>query len=381
MGKILSPISRWQFFLAMFIVNSLFSLASYHLITQCGIFLQNDFIFSNPLLLSLIWFSLSAIIIIYLCYKRLLDIYGSSKKAIGAILFITICWLIAFFVLMKPIYYLFNTNNLDNFAQFQSDTTNQLCYRILYIIFFIYLTFKKGSLTVDKLNIKTLFKRICLLIFICFVFQSTNKLSSLFVFLPAQDMKMQQTIDFSDTFLSYKHFKHESLKRFDVVTVRDENLDLYNTPIRIIGLPNEKIEIKNNEIYVDNKLIEDKFGFYAEKLTPLSTNKTITLDNNSYFLMGDNRNWQKGAKYLTKNKKTGKETWYDINDEISFVVSKDKITGKIIAINYKDYSKNKKYENRQKRNKTGIVILSKDRTLELNPSPISVDLYGENKKR
>lgn len=58
---------------------------------------------------------------------------------------------------------------------------------------------------------------------------------------------------------------------------------------RIIGLPGEYIEIKNNEIYINNELIDDyvydvKMNDF--KLEEIGYNK---IPDNMYFVMGDNR--------------------------------------------------------------------------------------------
>ncbi|GIW66243.1 MAG: signal peptidase I [Candidatus Parcubacteria bacterium] len=63
---------------------------------------------------------------------------------------------------------------------------------------------------------------------------------------------------------------------------------------RVVGLPGEKIVIKNNKIYIFNSKYKDGFelkesyllkneNFYMEDLE-------ITLGNDEYFVLGDNRN-------------------------------------------------------------------------------------------
>jgi signal peptidase I len=52
---------------------------------------------------------------------------------------------------------------------------------------------------------------------------------------------------------------------------------------RIAGLPNDKLEFKNNSLYING----EKADFYDYEGC-LSDQKTVTLSNNEYFLIGDN---------------------------------------------------------------------------------------------
>jgi len=56
---------------------------------------------------------------------------------------------------------------------------------------------------------------------------------------------------------------------------------------RIIGLPGETIEVKNNKVFVNNKLLDEKNYFSQTGDTP--GNILITLKENEYFVLGDNR--------------------------------------------------------------------------------------------
>lgn len=73
------------------------------------------------------------------------------------------------------------------------------------------------------------------------------------------------------------------IDRFDIVVLKldDRNDNLIK---RIIGLPGETVEIKDNEIYINDKKIEDKFG-YGETYNI----DKVTLKSDEYFILGDNR--------------------------------------------------------------------------------------------
>lgn len=55
---------------------------------------------------------------------------------------------------------------------------------------------------------------------------------------------------------------------------------------RIIALPGENIEIKNNEVYVNGVLLNER---YLNRGSTTNDEINITLKNDEYFLMGDNR--------------------------------------------------------------------------------------------
>jgi signal peptidase I len=58
---------------------------------------------------------------------------------------------------------------------------------------------------------------------------------------------------------------------------------------RVIGLPNEKIEIKNDKVFVNDKLLEEPFEKITESEYPNKDFPAITIPENSYFILGDNR--------------------------------------------------------------------------------------------
>lgn len=75
-------------------------------------------------------------------------------------------------------------------------------------------------------------------------------------------------------------YNFESVKRFDIVVIRYENHYIIK---RIIGLPGEKIEYKDNILYIGGKKVNDKYNSIHQD------DFSETLDDDEYFVMGDNR--------------------------------------------------------------------------------------------
>ncbi|MFI3260265.1 MAG: signal peptidase I [bacterium] len=74
-----------------------------------------------------------------------------------------------------------------------------------------------------------------------------------------------------------------SYERLDIVVLNDN----YTSSIvikRIIGLPGEEIEIENGAVYINKKKIDDIYNNYF-----LSNMESIILEEDEYFVMGDNR--------------------------------------------------------------------------------------------
>lgn len=68
-----------------------------------------------------------------------------------------------------------------------------------------------------------------------------------------------------------------------IVFARESGIQSSYVIERIVGLPLEKIEIKNGEISIDGKIISD----YSESET--AGNISVTLGKDEYFVLGDNR--------------------------------------------------------------------------------------------
>ena len=87
--------------------------------------------------------------------------------------------------------------------------------------------------------------------------------------------------------LSYRFHK---IHRNDVIVVRQNGSEhSYFSLERVIGLPGERVQIKEGQVYINDKKLKEKLSY------PLMDNgglaeDVVTLDKNEYFVLGDNRN-------------------------------------------------------------------------------------------
>lgn len=103
-------------------------------------------------------------------------------------------------------------------------------------------------------------------------------------------------------------YKIFDVKRFDVIVLKSKKSKLMIK--RIIGLPGDKIEYKNNKLYINDKEVVEEF-----KKTGNTTDYNIeklgsnTVPENSYFVLGDNRENSEDSRvfgFITKDEIVGK---------------------------------------------------------------------------
>jgi signal peptidase I len=89
-------------------------------------------------------------------------------------------------------------------------------------------------------------------------------------------------------FTSYK-LKGRDPKRGEIVIFLSpaDNKDYIK---RVVGLPGEQVEIRENEVFIDGKLLEEEYVRLDGPAPPESNYGPITVPEGHYFVLGDNRN-------------------------------------------------------------------------------------------
>ncbi len=125
---------------------------------------------------------------------------------------------------------------------------------------------------------------------------------------------MYPTLDGGEIMLLNKLGK---IDRYDIVVLK---IDAENDNLikRIIGLPRETVEIKDNKVYINDKEFEDSFGYGIT----YNIDK-VTLGDDEYFVLGDNRIVSLDSRVFGKIKKK------DIKGTTNFIIYPFKKIGKV----------------------------------------------------
>jgi len=107
------------------------------------------------------------------------------------------------------------------------------------------------------------------------------------------------------------------IDRFDIVVLKIEEED-DNLIKRVIALPGESIEIKDNTIFINDKALSDKYGLG----NTYSIDK-ITLKDDEYYVLGDNRIISMDSRVFGPIKKE------DIKGTTNFIMFPFKSIGKV----------------------------------------------------
>ena len=82
------------------------------------------------------------------------------------------------------------------------------------------------------------------------------------------------------------NYRLNDIKRFDIVVIKIDNKEIIK---RVIGLPGENIEYRNNSLFVDGHELLNDFDFETEDFSLKSICKCDTIPQDKYLVLGDNR--------------------------------------------------------------------------------------------
>lgn len=105
----------------------------------------------------------------------------------------------------------------------------------------------------------------------------------------------------------------KNINRFDIVIVSNQNTEQISDDAawikRVIGLPGEKVEVRDNKLYINDKRVKEPF----ETETSTDDFGPVVLNDNEYWVMGDNRANSCDSRYVGVFKKGDIKLLYRFN--------------------------------------------------------------------
>ena len=89
-------------------------------------------------------------------------------------------------------------------------------------------------------------------------------------------------------------YRRKDIERYDIVVIKVDGKKIIK---RVIGLPNETIEIKGNNVYADGELLDNSFASTKTDDFDLSQIGLVKIPGDSYFVLGDNRDVSLDSRY------------------------------------------------------------------------------------
>ena len=107
---------------------------------------------------------------------------------------------------------------------------------------------------------------------------------------------MENTLDDGDQLIVDKlTYRFHDPERFDIIVFPFRYKDNTYYIKRIIGLPGETVQIADGEIYINVEVLEESYGREVMQDAGLAA-EPITLGDDEYFVLGDNRNYSSDSR-------------------------------------------------------------------------------------
>lgn len=115
----------------------------------------------------------------------------------------------------------------------------------------------------------------------------------------AGDSMNDTLVDGDQILINKFSYRFTSPKRFDIIVYRQSGKEhSYYSVKRVIGLPGDTIQIKDGSVYIDDKKIKEKVSVDEMVNGGLALEK-IKLDEDEYFVLGDNRNDSEDSRFAS----------------------------------------------------------------------------------